>query len=149
MIYNSSNQLQKKQAIEKLKYFIANEKTFELKAKHRKRSISQNSYLHLILTWFGIETGYAMEEVKQEIFKKHVNSSLFYEGEFEGKIQGFKIERWRSTASLDTAEMTLAINRFRNFSSQELGIYLPEPKELALLQELENEISKHSNQEYL
>jgi len=43
----------------------------------------------------------------------------------------------------------LAIDRFRNFSSQELGIYLPEPKELALLQDLENEISKHSNQEYL
>lgn len=149
MIYNASNELQKKQAIEKLKYFIANEKTFELKAKHQKRSISQNSYLHLILTWFGIETGYTMEEVKQEIFKKHVNSSLFYDGEYEGKIQGFKIERWRSTANLDTEEMTLAINRFRNFSSQELGIYLPEPKELALLQDLENEISKHSNKEFI
>lgn len=149
MIYNPSNPLQKKQAIEKIKYFIANEKTFELKAKHKKRSISQNSYLHLILTWFGIETGYTMEEVKQEIFKKQVNSSLFYDGEFEGKIQGFKIERWRSTASLDTAEMTLAIDRFRNFSSIELGIYLPEPRELGLLQDLENEISKHSNQEYL
>jgi len=149
MIYNSSNQLQTKQAMEKLKYFISKGKTFELKAKHPKRSISQNSYLHLILTWFGIETGYTMEEVKQEIFKKHVNSTLFYDGEFEGKIQGFKIERWRSTANLDTEEMTLAINRFRNFSSQELGIYLPEPKELALLQDLENEISKHSNQEYL
>lgn len=149
MIYNASNPLHQKQSIEKLKYFIANEKTFELKAKHPRRSISQNSYLHLILTWFGIETGYTMEEVKQEIFKKHVNSALFYDGEFEGKIQGFKIERWRSTASLDTAEMTLAIDRFRNFSSQELGIYLPEPKELALLQDLENEISKHSNQEYL
>jgi len=149
MIYNSTNPLQKNQAIEKLKYFISKGKTFELKAKHPKRSISQNSYLHLILTWFAIETGYTMEEVKQEIFKKHVNSTLFYDGEFEGKIQGFKIERWRSTANLDTAETTLAIDRFRNFSSQELGIYLPEPKELALLQDLENEISKHSNQEYL
>jgi len=149
MIYNATNPLQKNQAIEKLKYFISKGKTFELKAKHPKRSISQNSYLHLILTWFAIETGYTMEEVKQEIFKKHVNSAIFYEGEFEGKIQGFKIERWRSTASLDTADATLAINRFRNFANNELGIYLPEPKELALLQDLENEISKHTNQEYL
>lgn len=149
MIYNSSNPLQKKQAIEKLNYFIAKGKTFELKAKHPKRSISQNSYLHLILTWFAIETGYSLEEVKQEIFKKHVNPATFYEGEFEGKIQGFKVERWRSTANLDTAEMILVIDRFRNFSSQELGIYLPEPRELALLQDLENEISKHNNQNYL
>lgn len=149
MIYNSLNPLQVKQAVEKMNYFISKGKTFELKEKHPKRSISQNSYLHLILTWFGIETGYTMEEVKQEIFKKHVNSSTFYEGEFEGKIQGIKIERWRSTASLDKSEMNLVIDRFRNFSSNELGIYLPEPNDLVLLQELENEISKHKNQEYL
>jgi len=67
----------------------------------------------------------------------------------EGKIKGLKVERWRSSSRLDSAEITLTINRFRNFSSNELGIYLPEPKELALLQDLENEISKHSNQEYL
>lgn len=146
MIYNPTNPLHQKQAIEKLKYFFSKGKRFELKAKHDKRSISQNSYLHLILTWFGIETGYTLEEVKQEIFKKHVNANLFYDGEFDGVV---KIERWRSTANLDTAEMTLAIDRFRNFSSQDLGIYLPEPNDLVLLQELENEISKHKNQEFI
>jgi hypothetical protein len=146
MIYNSLNPLHQKQAIEKVNYFISKGKRFELKAKNDKRSISQNSYLHLILAFFGIETGYTLEEVKQEVFKKHVNSALFYEGEFDGVV---KIERWRSTADLDTAEMTLAIDRFRNFSSQELGIYLPEPNDLVLLQEIENEISKHKNQEYL
>jgi hypothetical protein len=146
MIYNSLNPLHQKQAIEKVNYFISKGKRFELKAKNDKRSISQNSYLHLILAFFGIETGYTLEEVKQEVFKKHVNSALFYEGEFDGVV---KIERWRSTADLDTAEMTLAIDRFRNFSSQELGIYLPEPSDLVLLQEIENEISKHKNQEYL
>lgn len=149
MIYNPSNPLHKKQAIERINYFLTSGKRFELKAKNDRRSISQNSYLHLILTWFAIETGYTLEEVKQEIFKKVVNSSLFDDGEIEGKIEGLKIQRWRSTANLDTAEMTLAIDRFRNFSANELGIYLPEPKELALLQELENEISKHKNQEYL
>jgi hypothetical protein len=146
MIYNPENKLHQKQAIEKLKYFFSKGKRFELKAKNDKRSISQNNYLHLILTWFGVETGYTLEEVKQDIFKKHVNATLFYEGEFEGIV---KIERWRSTTNLDTAEMTLAIDRFRNFASKELGIYLPEPNDLGLLQEIENELSKHKNQEYL
>ena len=149
MIYEPKNPFQKKQALEKINYFLKLGKRFELKAKHDKRSISQNSYLHLILTWFGLETGYTLEEVKQDIFKKHVNPTLFYEGEFEGKIGGLIIERWRSSASLDTAEMTLAIDRFRDFASKELGIYLPEPKDLAILQKMENEISKHSNKVYL
>jgi hypothetical protein len=71
---------------------------------------------------------------------------LFYEGEFDGVV---KIERWRSSASLDKAEMTLAIDRFRNFASSELGIYLPEPEDLVLLQEIERELSKTKNQEHL
>lgn len=38
---------------------------------------------------------------------------------------------WRSTADLDTKELTTAIDRFRNYSSKEAGIYLPEPSDLA------------------
>lgn len=146
MIYDPKNPLHQKQAIEKLNYFISKGKRFELKAKHDKRSISQNSYLHLILSWFGVETGYTLEDVKQEIFKKHVNTSLFYDGEMKGIVP---VSRWRSTADLDTAEMTLAIDRFRDFSSKELGIYLPEPSDLAMIQDLENELSKHQNKQYI
>jgi len=146
MIYDPKNPLHQKQAIEKLNYFISKEKRFELKAKNDKRSISQNSYLHLILSWFGVETGYTLEEVKQEIFKKHVNANIFYDGDIKGIIT---VSRWRSTADLDTAEMTLAIDRFRDFSSKELGIYLPEPKDIALLEEIENELSKNKNKQYI
>lgn len=146
MIYDATSPADCTKAIEALKGFFAKGKKFEMKAKHSRRSISQNSYLHLILTWFSIETGYTLEEVKQDIFKKHVNANLFYEGEFGSKI---KIERWRSTASLDTAEMSLAIDRFRNFASAECGIYLPEPKDLVIIQEMEIEISKRKNQEFI
>lgn len=149
MIYNPNIELERQQAIKKLNFFIDKGKTFELKEKKKKRSISQNSYLHLILTWFGLETGYTLDEVKNEVFKKLVNASIFYEGEKTGAIEGFKIERFRSTSSLDTSEMTLAIDRFRDFSSKEMGIYLPEPKDLVALQQLENEISKHHNKEFI
>lgn len=146
MIYDPSNKLQVKQAITKLNLFLSKGKRFELKAKHDRRSISQNNYLHLILSFFGLETGYTLQEVKQDIFKKYVNPTLFYEGEFDGVV---KIERWRSSAALDKAEMTLAIDRFRNFASKECGIYLPEPEDLVLLQEIERELSKSKNQEHI
>lgn len=148
MIYNLENLLDKNQAIEKMKFFIEKKKRIELTVKNPKRSISQNSYLHLILSWFGVETGYTLKEVKEEIFKKHVNPALFYDGQKE-KIHGIITEHWRSTSNLDTAEMTLAIDRFRNFASKELGIYLPEPKDLDSIQQMENELSKRKNQEHL
>lgn len=149
MIYNTSEPLERNQFIEKAKYYIQKGKRVELKVKHPRRSIAQNSYLHLILTWFGLEIGLTMAEVKLEIFKKHVNPTLFYDGEVESKVPGITVERWRSSASLDTAEATLAIDRFRNFASVECGIYLHEPTDLVAIQQLENEISKHQNQEFL
>lgn len=149
MIYDTTNPLQRSQLIDKVKYYIGKGKEVELKVKHPKRSVSQNSYLHLLFEWFAVETGYTAEEVKQDIFKKIVNTNLFYDGEAEGKLKGVKIERWRSTASLSTAEMTLAIERFRNYASIEAGIYLPEPEDLVMIKELEREVSKHKNQEFV
>ena len=68
---------------------------------------------------------------------------MFYEGEFGEYV---KINRFRSTKDLNTKEMTIAIERFRNWTSKELGVYLPEPSDMALIQELEIEVSKFSSQ---
>lgn len=144
MIYNPENQLDVSRAIEKLKHFISQKKVFELKEKRKKRTISQNAYLHLLFSWFALQTGYTAEEVKQEIFKKIVNPNTFYEGEF-GEV--IKIERWRSTAHLDTQELSLCIDRFRDYAAKEAGIYLPEPSDLAIIQEMEIQIN--NNQNYL
>lgn len=139
MIFNAEIELDRFRAKERLEWLIENQKVFELTEKKKRRSISQNRYLHLILSWFGVEFGYTLEEVKQEIFKKHVNPEIFYQGEKNGIV---KIQEWRSTASLDTGEMTTAIDRFRDFSAKN-GCYLPEPGDLVLIQQLENELGKH------
>ncbi|MGV4405293.1 hypothetical protein ACQ1PF_09685 [Ornithobacterium rhinotracheale] len=141
MIYNAENRLDTERAKQRLDWLIENKKSFELTEKKPKRSISQNSYLHLILGWFAVETGYTLEEVKQEIFKKHVNAEIFYDGEFEGKVKA--VSRWRSSANLDSKEMTIAIDRFRNFASAELGIYLPEPSDIMLINEMQRELSRN------
>jgi hypothetical protein len=144
MIFDPKKELDKKRAVDKINHFIAKGKVFELTEKKERRSIQQNSYMHLIFSWFALETGYTEEEVKQEIFKKIVNANLFYEGE-HGQL--VKIERWRSTSDLDTGELTVAIDRFRNYASKEAGIYLPEPKDLPLLRDIEIEIQ--NNKQYL
>lgn len=144
MWYNALKDIDKQRAKEKLNYLIENGKTFELTEKKKTRSVSQNSYLHLLFSWFALETGYTAEEVKQEIFKKIVNPNTFYDGEYGQLV---KVERWRSTADLNTEEMNLCIDRFRDYSSKEAGIYLPEPHDLSVLDEIKLQIE--NNKKYL
>lgn len=140
MIYQTENALQRHRAIDKFKKLLEKQATIEIIEKKPKRTYKQNRYLHLILGFFSLETGYTLEETKQEIFKKIVNPSLFYEGEV-GEI--VPIQRWRSSASLDTSEMTIAIEKFRDYSSSQAGIYLPSPDEKEFLNSIEIELKNN------
>ncbi len=116
---------------------IDRQKTVELK-EITTRSLKQNNYLHLILTAFAIETGYSVECVKQNFFKMKCNEHIFVQT-VDG-IFGTEITL-RSSASLTKAEMTIAIDRFRNWSAMN-GYYLPEPNETETLRKIAVEQSK-------
>lgn len=103
----------------------------EVKRKLPARSSSQNAYLHVLLGYFASEFGYSTDEVKQDIFKRQVNASIFIHERINKR--GQTVSYLRSTSDLDTAEMTVAIERFRNWSASEQGLYLPEPHEGAFL----------------
>lgn len=139
MLYDTSNELDKNRAIEKFKYLLNKGKIIELKEKRKIRSISQNNYLHLILSWFALEMGESLEYTKREIFKKEINHDIFH-FEFINRKTGEIRDDLKSSALLDTKEMTTAIERFRNFASKDLGIYLPEPNDLVNLREMERQI---------
>ena len=49
----------------------------EVKRRHKKRSSSQNAYLHVLLGYFASELGYTLDEVKFDYFKKECNSDIF------------------------------------------------------------------------
>ncbi|MDR2042481.1 MAG: hypothetical protein LBP98_09245 [Tannerella sp.] len=106
-----------------------------------KRTVRQNSYLHLILGLFAAESGNRSDYVKEFYYKRLVNPEIFIV-EKEDKYLG-KIQALRSSADLTTAEMTLTIERFRNWASQEAGIYLPAPNEDEFLAYIQNELEKY------
>ncbi len=147
MIYDGTKQLDQNRAKERLLWLIKKGKQFEIKEKRKRRTISQNNYLHLIISWYAVEYGETAEYIKTEVLKKQINRDLFL-SEFINKKTGEVRERWKSTSELNTLEMTTAIERFRNYSSKEAGIYLPEPSDLALINSMEIELSKQ-NQQYL
>lgn len=118
----------------------------ELRKKKRPKSISQFRYLHAIIGAFAMEYHDTLKYCKLEHFKKGANEDMFVTYQYD-RIKGKMVEKIRSSATLDSAELTLAITRFRNYAAQHLGIYLPEPHELSMIEEIEVEMER--NKEYL
>ena len=145
MIYNTSNPLDKANFLLRAKKLAESGKVIELTEKKPRRSLLQNKYLHVLLAYFGTQTGNTLEWVKQQYYKKLVNPDLFIR-EKEDKYLG-RIKVLRSSADLDTAEMSLSIERFRNWAAQEAGIYIPSAHEAILIQQMEIEIER--NKEFL
>ena len=141
-LYDTSNPLDKANFMLRAKKLPDGGKIIELTEKKPKRSLPANRYLHVILAYFGRQTGNTLQWVKQQYYKKLVNPDLFIR-EKEDKFLG-RISVLRSSADLDSSEFSLSIERFRNWSAQEAGIYIPSADEAILIQQMEIEISKNS-----
>lgn len=140
MVYDTSNPLDKANFLLRAKKLAESGKIVELTEKKPRRSLPQNKYLHVILAYFGAQTGNTLEWVKQQYYKKLVNPDLFIR-EKEDKYLG-RIKVLRSSADLDTSEFSLSIERFRNWAAQEAGIYIPSADEAILIQQMEIEIER-------
>lgn len=139
MILDLSKDFDRKKCREYVDYLMKRQVIVEVKERKRQRSLSQNSYAHLLMGYFASEFGMTLEDVKYEVFKKRVNYEIFAR-ERENK-RGQKVVYMRSTTDLDTGEFTTAIERFRNFSASEAGLYLPAPNEYDALLEAEKQIA--------
>ena len=146
MLYNFSNPLDVQNARVRLEHLISRQCTAELTEKKPKRTLSQNSYFHLLLGYFASQTGNTLEWVKQQYYKKLCNPDLFI-GEKEDRFLG-RIKYVRSSADLRTDEMNLSIERFRNWSASEAGIYLPEPTNEAEIRALQVEVERYKTYLY-
>ena len=144
-LFNLSNPLDNANFLLRAKKLAESGKIVELTEKKPRRSLPQNKYLHVVLAYFGTQTGNTKEWVKQQYYKKLVNPDLFIR-EKEDKYLG-RIKVLRSSADLDTSEFSLSIERFRNWAAQEAGIYIPSADEAILIQQMEIEIER--NKEFL
>lgn len=145
MIYNLSNELHRENFKSRVNSLFKQKKIVELSEKKPVRTIRQNRYLHLLLSFFSYQTGNTMEWVKQKYFKVLCNKDIFVrerDDEYMGSVQYV-----RSSADLTTDELTLAIERFRNWSSESAGIYLPSPNEEDLLTLMDAEVEM--NKKYI
>ena len=111
----------------------------ELSEKKPRRTHPQNSYLHLLLGEFAMQTGNTLEWVKQEYFKRHCNAELFVRRRTDD-LTHKEVEVLRSSRDLDTGEMTTAIDRFKQWAAVECGIDLPDAEDREWLGYIEREM---------
>jgi hypothetical protein len=138
MNYDLNIQIDRERFKRRVNALYAAKKLVELKEYKPQRTDRQNRYLHVILGEFAMETGCTLDWVKREYFKKICNPSIFLIKK-QDKYAG-DVEFLRSSAELTTEEMTTAIERFRNWSVAEAGIYLPAPNEHEYLDAIEREM---------
>jgi len=137
MRFNLSNPLKARQAKERLNFLSQKGATVEIEEKRKQRTQSQNAYLHLILTSWGMHLGYDLDEMKQ-LVKVRLCRSMF-----QYLLNGLTF--YKSTSKLDTKQMTTVIDKIRLTAQQEHGFYIPKPNEQEMLQDMQNEVERFHN----
>ena len=112
-------------------------KEVELVSKQKKRTISLNSFLHVVITLFAINFGYSIEEAKTLL--KRMCFFMVYEK------KGIKF--LKRTRDLDNLECSKFVEWIRNYSAKN-GYYILDAEEYKKKSyAIDSEINKHK--EYL
>lgn len=121
MIYDTSQELEVNKLLSRLDALLSKKCIIELKEKKKSRTVSQNSYLHVCIALFAIETGDNLDDAKQ-LLKRACH--------FMHTFDGDKIKT-KLTRDLNTKQMTDFIEWIRTFASMQ-GCYIPTADEYKL-----------------
>jgi len=139
MKYSLANPLHREQLKARLQYLLHKETGIvELREVRPQRTVQQNRYLWLAISYFALQTGYTKEEA-EAIYKKVCRD--VYVTTFTA-TNGEVTHRLRHTHELSTEEMSHSIDRFLAFAAAEAGIYIPTPDDLRAVAEMEMEVER-------
>ena len=111
----------------------------ELKRYYKKRTNPQNAFLHLALSYFAHCYGCTLLEAKEIYFKQYACREIFLVETTDKN--GRNVKFFRSTADLNTVEMSNAINNFMAYASCN-GIEIPQPNDELGLRYIERQVEK-------
>ncbi len=140
MVYDTKNPEHVKSARTRLEQLIRKGSIVELTEK-KHRTPKQNAYLHLILGYFASQTGYTLEWVKRQYYKRLCNGELFVRETTDPYLG--RTAYLRSTTELTEEELGTSISRFRNWAAETAGIYLPDAMDKAALAALSVEVERY------
>lgn len=124
MVFNLSNELDRERLQAAVRRDCEKGKLVEYKAK-TTRTLSQNNYLHVIIRYFAATYGITEAEAKLDCYKRAANRDLFVRRR-ENRT-GEMVSYVRSTRELSTAEMSMSIDRFKDWAARG-GYFIPDNK---------------------
>ena len=109
---------EKQDAISYFNKLIDCKARIDIKERKNKRSLSQNKYLHVLFSIYGLESGYALDEakdvIKAELKYTYIkNDKMFF----------------KKTSKMDSKQLTEFIEKFKKLAALE-GIHLPSPNQI-------------------
>lgn len=113
-----SKTLDRKKAKVYFDKLLLQNKKIELKVVQPNRSISQNSYLHVVISLYAINFGYTLNEAKTDL--KRLCEFMVYEKN--------GIKYLKETSKMNSKELSEFINWIRNYASLN-GLYIPTAEE--------------------
>ena len=142
MIFDTSNIIERQKSINYHNKLLEKKGVIEIIDK-KLRTLNQNSYLHVIIAHLAMDKGYDCEYTKLHFYKKEANKDLFpIVGEKINFVTGEIDPVYKSSSKLTKEEMTLSIERFRNWSATVANCYLPSSDEREFLQHIQIEMKK-------
>lgn len=139
MLFDLNNEFHREQVKARLEKLLDKRCVIDLTEK-TVRTMPQNRYLHACLGCLALHLGEELEDVKKFIFKIKINPDIFIEDKTIKHVG--RVKSLRSSSSLTKEEMSLAIERLRNWASKEEGCYIPSSEEYLLIQQIEIEIER-------
>lgn len=133
MIYNLAVDLDRERFKKRVNALFAKKVMVELQDISR-RTYKQNSYLHLIISYFASQIGEKADVVKQVIYKQIVNKDMFVRYRDD-------IPYLRSVKDLTSDEMNMSITRFKSYCSEN-GVYIPDEREEEYIRCMMYEVEK-------
>ncbi len=140
MMYDTKNPLEVQSLQLKVEHLIARGSMVEVVEK-RPRSLKTNAYLHAILSYFGLQTGNTLDDVKSLYYKRTVNGDLFVRQKHDALL-GVDRDYLRHTAELTQDEMSVSIDRFRSWSARVAEIYIPSSDEYIALLHIQHDVER-------
>ena len=138
MLLNLHSPIDRNKATAYLTKLIDQGAKVELRKIQKPRSMSQNKYMHVVITLFGIHHGYSIDEAKTFLKRR-------YDKSHTGTFAYYKDDEvyYRSTSGMDTKEVTDWIEWIRHLSGSN-GHYIPTSEEYLIHKfSIDREIDAH------
>ena len=140
MMYDTKNPHEVQSLQLKVEHLIARGSMVEVVEK-KPRSLKTNAYLHAILSYFGLQTGNTLDEVKSLYYKRTVNGDLFVRQKHDALL-GKDRDYLRHTSELTQDEISVSIDRFRSWSARVAEIYIPSSDEYIALLHIQHDVER-------